>query len=56
MTIIIPNNTDVIEAARRAHATHLHLITDGKRTVLSPIILPGWFKVGVFVKGLPCAA
>lgn len=47
---IIPSDTEVIEAAKLAAAAHLHLITDGKRTVLSPVVPPGWHKLAVTVK------
>ena len=45
MQIIIPADTQVIAAAQQANAQHLHLLTDGKRTVLSPVLLPGWHKL-----------
>jgi hypothetical protein len=50
MVTIIPSDTDVLEAARLAAAAHLHLITDGRRTVLSPWVPPGWHKLAVTVK------
>lgn len=59
MITIIPSDTDVMEAARLAAAAHLHLITDGRRTVLSPVVPPGWHKLAVTVKevanGTPAA-
>lgn len=48
--VIIPDTTTVLEAARQARASSLHLITNGERTVLSPIVPPGWFKVAVKAK------
>lgn len=48
--VIVPSDTEVAEAARLAEASHLHLITDGRRTVLSPVVPPGWLRVGVNVK------
>lgn len=42
LTTIIPDNAAVLEIARMAVASHLHLITDGKRSVLSPIVPAGW--------------
>lgn len=45
--IVIPSNTDVIEAARLADAQHLHLLIREGRTVLSPVVLPGWTRLGV---------
>lgn len=45
MTIAIPEDTDLLDAARQASAAGLHLICNGRRTVLSPIVPPGWAKV-----------
>lgn len=53
MITIIPSDTDVIAAARLAAAAHLHLITDGRRTCLSPIVPPGWTRLAVIVKEAP---
>lgn len=50
MTVIIPSTAQVMDIARQANARHLHIITDGKRTVLSPEVPPGWFKVAVKLK------
>ena len=47
MVTIIPDSTTVIEASTLAHAAHLHLITDGQRTILSPVVLAGWTKLAV---------
>lgn len=47
MIQIIPDTTTVIEASQLAAAAHLHLITNGKRTVLSPVIPKGWTKISV---------
>lgn len=48
--VIIPSDTEVVEAARLAAAAHLHLITDGRRTCLSPIVPPGWFRLAVHLR------
>lgn len=50
LTMIIPSDTEVRKAARLAHAQHLHLITDGSRTALSPVIPAGWTRIAVNVK------
>lgn len=50
MRHIIPSTAQVIDIARLACARHLHIITDGHRTVLSPEIPPGWYKIGVKIK------
>lgn len=56
MLTIIPADTEVIEAARLAAAAHLHLITDGCRTCLSPVVPAGWFRLGVQVRPAQVAA
>ena len=50
MVVIIPSDTEVRDAAAMAAASHLHLITDGHRTLLSPFVLPGWTRLSVAVK------
>lgn len=50
MIIILPADTPVLDAARQAADSHLHLITDGRRSVLSPIVLPGWYRLAVHHK------
>lgn len=53
MSIIVPDETELLSAAQMAEAKHLHLITDGHHTVLSPLVLPGYRKVIVKVKPQP---
>ena len=48
--IIIPEETEVLAAAGQAAAAGMHLICNGKRIVISPIVPPGWFKVAVKIK------
>ena len=50
MITIIPSDTEIREAAAMAAAAHPHLITDGRRTLLSPFVLPGWTRLSVAVK------
>lgn len=52
-TIEVPDEAELLAAAQQAQASHLHLITDGQRTVLSPFMLPGYRKVIVKVKPQP---
>lgn len=54
--IIIPDQATPLEAAQQAAAAHLHLITNGRRTVLSPVVPAGWHKLGVAVKPQRAAA
>lgn len=42
ITVIVPDEAQVLEIARMAQAQHLHLITNGQRSVLSPIVPDGW--------------
>ncbi len=53
ITILIPEETDLIDAAGQASAAGLHLICNGRRTVLSPIVPPGWAKVSLRHSTLP---
>lgn len=48
--IRIPNDTELHAAAQQAEAEHLHLITNGRETLLSPHVLPGWIKVVTKIK------
>jgi len=40
--ITVPDNALVLEIAIQAKADHLYLISSGKRSVLSPLVPPGW--------------
>jgi hypothetical protein len=52
--IHIGNDAEAIhEATQRATGSNLHLITDGQRVVLSPVILPGWFPVPIPTADVP---
>lgn len=42
LTILVPDEAELLQIAQLAQAQHLYLITNGKRSVLSPSILPGW--------------
>ncbi len=48
--VIIPSDTEIRTAASMAAAAHLHLITDGRRTLLSPIVPAGWTRLAVHCK------
>ncbi len=62
VTSAIPEETDILDAAAQAVAHGLHLICNGRRTVISPIVPAGWFKIAVKLhphnakEPLPCAA
>ena len=50
-TITIPDEATVLEAARQAAASHLHLVIDRDGQVkLTPIMLPGMQKIAVHNK------
>lgn len=40
--IIVPDNALVMDIAIQARASHLYLISNGNRSVLSPIVPAGW--------------
>lgn len=50
MITVLSADTAVLEAARMAVVSNLHLITDGRRSVLSPVVLPGWHRLAVHHK------
>lgn len=61
---IYPEDTLVDDVARAAQAAGMHIISDGKKVVVSPIVPPGFFKLAVKIKtdshaqleALPCCA
>lgn len=61
---IYPEDTLVDDIARAAQAAGMHIITDGHKVVVSPIVPPGFFKLAVKIKtpsvarleAMPCAA
>lgn len=48
--VFLPSHTDLVDAAQRARDEGLHLITNGRDSILSRTIPPGWHKVAVRVK------
>lgn len=50
MTILIPDEATLIEAAEQAAAGHLMVLTNGARTVLSPVWIEGWARVAIKIK------
>jgi hypothetical protein len=45
-----PEEAELLDVANEAATKGLFLITDGRETVLSPIVMPGWHRMGVSVK------
>ena len=63
ITVIVPEETDIIAAGAEAAALGLHLICNGHQTRISRLVPPGWFKVAVKIhpdtpriEGILCAA
>lgn len=46
----VPSHAELLEIAKLAHAKHLKLITNGKRSVLCSIVPPGWKVMRVMQK------
>ncbi len=46
----IPSHAELLAIAQSAAARHLHLITNGKRSVLCSIIPPGWRLMPIMLK------
>ena len=53
IAIIVPEESEVLAAAQEAAAAGLHLICNGRRSAISPVIPPGWFKIAVKLKPQP---
>lgn len=62
--IIFSEDALLDEVAQAAKARGMHIISNGQRTVVSPIVTAGWTKIAVKVKtptsaqleAIPCAA
>lgn len=60
----IGDTTTLEECARAARAAGMHLISNGVKVVVSPIVPPGFFKIAVKVRSdrhatlepVPCVA
>jgi len=50
MTVLIPSDAELLEIAQTAAADGYHLLSNGRESVISPFLLPGWFKMAVVVK------
>ena len=42
----IPDDALLIDVAQSAAGQRLHILSNGQRTVLSPVVLAGWTVVG----------
>lgn len=45
----IPDDALLADVAQSAAGQHLHIISNGQRTVLSPVVLKGWTEIHVRV-------
>lgn len=52
----IPDDALLFDVAESAAGQHLHVLTNGRRTVLSPVVLDGWTKVRIGIKSPTRAA
>jgi len=52
----IPDDALLCDVAESAAGQHLHILSNGRRTVLSPIVLNGWTEVHVRIKSSTRAA
>ena len=41
-SIIVPDDAQILDIARQAVTSHLYLITDGQRSLLSPVVPNGY--------------
>jgi hypothetical protein len=55
VALIPPPDVLMCELEQIAIEHRMHLITDGKRLVVSPIVPPGWHRMGVTHKSAPLA-
>lgn len=47
---LIPDEALLCDVAEQATARHLHIISNGRRTVLSPVIPTGWHRLVVKIR------
>lgn len=52
LTTIVPDEALLLEVARSAAARHLKLLTNGRRSVLSPVDIPGFHPIIVKEKAM----
>lgn len=50
MPCLIPEETPAFDAADAARLRGQYLICDGHQTEISPVVRPGWFRLGVALK------
>ncbi len=47
VTTLVPDDAELYAIAKQACAEHLHLISNGNRFALSPVVPAGWHEVPV---------
>lgn len=50
ITYLIPDEALLCDVAELATTQHLHIISNGQRTVLSPVIPAGWHRLIVKIR------
>lgn len=50
ITYIVPDEATLLDVAEQASAEHLHIISNGKRTALSPVVPDGWHRLVVKIR------
>ena len=47
ITTLVPDDAELFTLAQSPAGSHLHLLSNGRRAVLSPVLLKGWTRVDV---------
>ena len=47
ITTLVPDDAELFAVAQSAAGRHLHLLSNGRRAVLSPVLLKGWTRIDV---------
>ena len=50
ITYIVPDEATLLDVAEQASTEHLHIISNGKRTALSPVVPDGWHRLVVKIR------
>lgn len=50
ITYIVPDEATLLDVAEQASAEHLHIISNGKRVALAPVVPEGWHRMVVTIR------
>ena len=50
ITYIVPDEATLLDVAEQACAEHLHIISNGKRVALAPVVPDGWHRLVVKIR------